>query len=68
MAAWVAKDITFFDPNFGEFWFPDAAAFVAWFSGSFWYRSFYAAGLSGSYEIDIFGRLASLTERSARRG
>jgi YopT peptidase len=56
MAAWVAEDVCFFDPNFGEFWFPNGASFVTWFSGSFWYRSMYAAGLSGQFEIDSFAK------------
>ncbi|MBL6454716.1 YopT-type cysteine protease domain-containing protein [Belnapia sp. T6] len=58
MAAWVAEDVCFFDPNFGEYWFPNAANFVTWFAGSFWYRSMYAAGLSGSFEIDCFAKAA----------
>lgn len=31
MAAWVGHDVCFFDPNFGEFYFPDKHAFVNWF-------------------------------------
>ncbi|MES3033801.1 MAG: YopT-type cysteine protease domain-containing protein [Gemmatimonadota bacterium] len=31
MAAYVGHDIAFFDPNFGEYWFPDRRHFVGWF-------------------------------------
>ena len=34
MAAYVGQDIAFFDPNFGEYWFPDRRNFVAWFRDS----------------------------------
>lgn len=36
MAAYIGQDICFFDPNFGEYWFPDQANFVKWFHESFW--------------------------------
>ncbi|PTB21498.1 cysteine protease [Trinickia symbiotica] len=43
MAAYVHKDegIIFFDPNFGEFRFPDAHKFRRWFTDAFWDRSGY---------------------------
>ena len=53
MAAWVAQDVAFFDPNFGEFWFERSADFVAWLP-TFWQKSFYsnpAVGLSNRYEV-----------------
>ncbi|WP_172621072.1 YopT-type cysteine protease domain-containing protein [Microbulbifer sp. GL-2] len=56
MSAWVAQDISFFDPNFGEFWFESRAAFFNWFTQSFWYKSMYAAGLSGGYSIRSYAR------------
>lgn len=56
MAAWVAQDIAFFDPNFGEFWFESRNSFFNWFTSSFWYSSMYAAGLSGSYEIRSYSK------------
>lgn len=40
MAAYVGKDIAFFDPNFGEFWFPSINEFYSWFKG-FWRCSGY---------------------------
>ncbi len=51
MALWVAQDVVFFDPNFGEFWFADRAKFFNWFTKSFWHRSLYSVGLSGRYEL-----------------
>jgi hypothetical protein len=30
MAAYVGRDICFFDPNFGEYWFPNRQDFVGW--------------------------------------
>ncbi|QFT53062.1 YopT-type cysteine protease domain-containing protein [Microbulbifer sp. THAF38] len=56
MSAWVAQDIAFFDPNFGEFWFESRASFFNWFTQSFWYQSMYSAGLSGSYAIRSYAR------------
>jgi hypothetical protein len=49
MAAWVAEDLAFFDPNFGEFWFANPNHFAQWFRSEFWTRSLYFAGLSGQY-------------------
>ncbi|WP_157953842.1 YopT-type cysteine protease domain-containing protein [Microbulbifer sp. A4B17] len=54
MAAWVAEDVLFFDPNFGEFWFPTKNAFRNWFVNSFWNTSMYAIGLSGSYDVRCY--------------
>lgn len=51
MALWVAQDVVFFDPNFGEFWFASPARFRAWFTQDFWYRSLYFAGLSGRFVL-----------------
>ena len=36
MAAYVGQDVCFFDPNFGEYWFPQRANFVKWFTSNFW--------------------------------
>ena len=58
MAAWVAEDVAFYDPNFGEFWFETKQQFVAWFNGEFWRRSLYCAGLSGEYDICTYGKVA----------
>jgi hypothetical protein len=51
MAAWVAEDVAFFDPNYGEFWFERPATFVNWFT-TFWHKSLYGnpkLGLSDGY-------------------
>lgn len=40
MAAYVGQDIAFFDPNFGEFWFPSINEFFPWFL-TFWRTSGY---------------------------
>lgn len=53
MAAWVAQDVAFFDPNFGEFWFERAQDFIRWFP-VFWRRALYEmpiVGLSSRYEL-----------------
>ena len=60
MAAWSDQDVSFFDPNFGEFWFARPADFHAWFP-LFWQLAGYATpmlGLSESYEIDEYGHSA----------
>lgn len=36
MAAYIGEDICFFDPNFGEYWFPKRSDFVDWFRKSGW--------------------------------
>ena len=51
MAAWVAQDACFFDPNFGEFYFSDKKAFINWFPFFF---------LSSHYSFPFFG----MAERS----
>lgn len=38
--AWVQRDIAFFDPNYGEFWFENKKSFVQWFS-LFWITDTY---------------------------
>ncbi|MGG5820950.1 YopT-type cysteine protease domain-containing protein [Falsiroseomonas sp. HW251] len=40
MAAWVGEDVAFFDPNFGEFYFPKNADFQKFFP-TFWRKSGY---------------------------
>lgn len=52
-AAWSERDVAFFDPNFGEFWFEDRRAFVRWFP-TFWHTAGYGApviGLSEGYDV-----------------
>ena len=46
MAAWIAQDACFFDPNFGEFYFSDKNAFINWFPHFF---------LSSPYNLPIVG-------------
>jgi YopT peptidase len=51
-AAWSERDVAFFDPNFGEFWFETTDAFVNWFP-HYWHAAGYGTptiGLSESYE------------------
>ncbi|WP_444932365.1 YopT-type cysteine protease domain-containing protein [Microbulbifer sp. SSSA002] len=58
MAAWVAEDVAFFDPNFGEFWFPTADEFRNWFINSFWSKSMYSLGLSENYDVFCYSHAA----------
>ncbi|WP_306420882.1 YopT-type cysteine protease domain-containing protein [Enterobacter chuandaensis] len=50
------KGVTFFDPNFGEFHFPDKQSFGNWFSEAFWSGSKYSLeiGLGQEYEVYSF--------------
>jgi hypothetical protein len=40
-AAWVGSDVTYFDPNYGEYWIPNASDFRTWFA--FYWNKVYAA-------------------------
>ena len=51
MALWVAEDIVFFDPNFGEIWFENPYKFAIWFAQEFWSTSRYNVGLNKAYDI-----------------
>ena len=56
MAAWVAQDVAFFDPNYGEFWFENRQDFIKWFP-TFFSKSMYAlpkVGLCSSYQLMDF--------------
>jgi hypothetical protein len=56
IAAWVSKhDAVFFDPNFGEFWFHDAAHFRAWFP-SFYSKTPYTK--YGRCFFEVYGKKA----------
>lgn len=59
MAAWVANDVCFFDPNFGEFWFETKDAFKDWFTNYFWKSSMYSVALSGSYHLRAYAGKAT---------
>ena len=52
MAAFVTKDdVTFFDPNFGEFHFEKPKDFLKWFNDVFWQVSLYRRILSGTWGV-----------------
>ena len=58
MAAWVGQEVCFFDPNFGEFYFPDKHSFISWFP-VFFNKSPYSwplVGLCQSYDTVILAR------------
>jgi len=48
MAAYVGEDVAFFDPNFGEFWFPSIKEFFPWFL-KFWRSSGYERSFDKFY-------------------
>ena len=48
MAAYVGEDVAFFDPNFGEFWFPSINEFYSWFQ-QFWWKSGYCNSFDKFY-------------------
>ncbi|AWK43404.1 YopT-type cysteine protease domain-containing protein [Photorhabdus laumondii] len=47
------KGVTFFDPNFGEFHFPNKESFSNWFSQDFWSKSMYnkEIGLGQHFQV-----------------
>jgi len=56
MCAFIGTDAVYFDPNFGEFWFPKRSDFEKWFGEYFWPKSFYDWMLSGSFSIRDYAR------------
>lgn len=52
-ALWVGEDVTFFDPNYGEYWFETQANFKRWFE-LFW-RECYGA-YDQNFQISNWGR------------
>ncbi len=57
MAAWSDQDVSFFDPNFGEFWFARPNDFLSWFP-LYWQMAGYAMpalGLNEGYSIQEYG-------------
>lgn len=56
MAAYVGTDIAFFDPNFGEFWFPTHKQFYNFFL-TFWKKSGYDKSF-GSYYLLPYAKAA----------
>ncbi|MEM1434372.1 MAG: YopT-type cysteine protease domain-containing protein [Pseudomonadota bacterium] len=43
--------VLFFDPNYGEFQFPDSPTFTNWFAQQFWPKSKYSLVMTGSYRV-----------------
>jgi len=57
MSAFVgSEDFVFFDPNFGEFWFPSHEKFQAWFKG-YWSTSGYNRVFNGFYLLPYGKRI-----------
>ncbi len=56
MCAFVGQDVCFFDPNFGEFYFPKRDDFAKWFGDYFWPKSFYDWALSNKFELRDYAR------------
>lgn len=54
MAAYVGSDVAFFDPNFGEFWFPSQKKFYEFFL-NFWRTSGYESEFS-SYFLQPYAK------------
>jgi YopT peptidase len=54
MAAYVGSDVAFFDPNFGEFWFPTQRKFYDFFL-NFWRTSGYESEFS-SYFLQPYAK------------
>ena len=55
VAAWVERDVAFFDPNFGEYWFETKSGFRQWY-GQFWVVSGYGAKYTGEYNFSAYAR------------
>lgn len=55
-AAWVGNDVTYFDCNYGEFWFPTRSAFRQWFF-HYWFASFYPEQCGNYYMISAYSPL-----------
>lgn len=53
VAAFLSDDIAFFDPNFGEFYFEDRAAFAEWF-GRYWLHSDYTSKYGSFYILSYY--------------
>lgn len=50
LALWVERDVAFFDPNFGEFWFEDRDDFCRWLP-EFYRRSLYNRTMGSSIDL-----------------
>lgn len=55
VAAWVERDVAFFDPNYGEYWFETKEGFRQWF-GQFWVETGYGAKYSSEYNYTSYAR------------
>lgn len=56
-AVWVGQDVTWFDANIGEFWFPNHAAFRNWFN-DYWTRLY--VNSYATFECRAFRRPLSM--------
>jgi hypothetical protein len=54
VAAWVAQDVCFFDPNYGEYWFETTAGFRRWFP-QFWEMT-YGPKYDGEWYANSYGK------------
>jgi hypothetical protein len=54
VCAWVAQDVAFFDPNYGEYWFETTAGFRQWFA-QFWDMT-YGSRYTGEWYINSYGK------------
>lgn len=54
VAAWVAEDVCFFDPNYGEYWFETARNFRRWFP-KFWELT-YGPKYTGHWYANSYGK------------
>jgi hypothetical protein len=56
MAAFVGTDAVFFDPNFGEFYFPSRDDLARFIGADFWKKSWYDRMLAGRYTLRDYAR------------
>ncbi|WP_391529276.1 YopT-type cysteine protease domain-containing protein [Photorhabdus akhurstii] len=48
------KGVVFFDPNFGEFSFPNITSFSHWFTDDFWPKSWYNLEIGLGKQFEVF--------------
>ncbi len=58
IAAWVADNVCFFNPNFGEFSFDSRVKFRRWFLNVFWDQSLYSKILGGRWQVTEYSEVA----------
>lgn len=59
VCAWVHKDIAYFDPNYGEFWFEKKDKFIGWFD-KYWNTDTYNKNFDGYAIRDFAHRVGTL--------